>query len=265
MFSVVCVYNNREVFHNALCKSLERQTAPFELIAIDNTQQQFPSAAAALNFGARRAVAPSDYYLFAHQDIEFYSDTWLADAKALLDRLPRLGVAGVAGMPDGETALVSNITHGNPPVVAGRRNPTNPVRVQTVDECLIVIPRSVFALQPFDETVCNGWHMYGVDYCLDVRRRGLAVYVLPLALHHASLGSRDRDYFKALGRVKRKHQRHCKKIYSTCGIWNTRVPAPVQYFFCLIKEALQGMAKKMIERGYVPGWMRKKKKNTDWS
>lgn len=155
MFSVICVYNNKDLFENVLYRSLQHQTVPFELVAIDNTQRKFSSAAAALNFGVRKASADSEYYMFVHQDIELGSDSWLAEAASILRQLPDIGIAGVAGLRQGDRTLLSNITHGTPPEPAGKRRLLAPVRVQTVDECLLIIPKKVFHVQKFDTTVCQ--------------------------------------------------------------------------------------------------------------
>jgi len=49
MISVVSVYNNEAVLNDFLIKSLQGQSAQYELIKIDNTKNQFKSAAQALN------------------------------------------------------------------------------------------------------------------------------------------------------------------------------------------------------------------------
>lgn len=45
MISVVCVYNNQSIFTDGLLKSLQKQTAADELIALDNLSGRFRSAA----------------------------------------------------------------------------------------------------------------------------------------------------------------------------------------------------------------------------
>jgi len=55
MIAIVCVYNDERVLADFLLDSLSRQTAPYELITIDNTKNEFSSAAQALNYGGRKA------------------------------------------------------------------------------------------------------------------------------------------------------------------------------------------------------------------
>ena len=56
MISIVCVYNNERLLADFLLDSLNRQTVHYELITIDNTENQFASAAQALNCGGRRST-----------------------------------------------------------------------------------------------------------------------------------------------------------------------------------------------------------------
>jgi hypothetical protein len=48
MISVICVYNNKKILDEWLIKSLQNQTAKFELITIDNSRGDFKSAADAI-------------------------------------------------------------------------------------------------------------------------------------------------------------------------------------------------------------------------
>ncbi|GAG29809.1 unnamed protein product, partial [marine sediment metagenome] len=72
---------------------------------------------------------------------------------------------------------ITNIQQGIPAMNVPRAVPLQkPEKVQTVDECLIIIPRPVFDILPFDEKVCDDWHLYAVDYSLGVARLGLGVW-----------------------------------------------------------------------------------------
>ena len=104
MISVICVYNDDWILQNYLLKSLSEQKAGFELITIDNGENRFASAAEALNYGGRKATG--DYLLFVHQDVDLCSDSWLDSTENVLDTIPNLGVAGVAGVSEnGATQL----------------------------------------------------------------------------------------------------------------------------------------------------------------
>ena len=172
MISVVCVYNDERVLGDVLLKSLRAQSVHFELIALDNTEGRFKSAAEALNHGGARASG--DYIMFVHQDVWLASDSWLQDTERLLRSLPDLGVAGVAGV-DGrgrtwrERFKWSFETFDAEPAWSEVGGVERPEEVQTLDECVLVVPPPVFEKHHFDEEVFDGWDSYGADYCLCLR------------------------------------------------------------------------------------------------
>ncbi|MFA6490150.1 MAG: glycosyltransferase [Candidatus Micrarchaeia archaeon] len=226
MLSVVCVYNSAEIFADCLFRSLDSQTAAHELIAVDNTKRRFKSAAEALNYGGRKAKGR--YIVFAHQDMVLESKTWLKDFERMLDGLPRLGIAGVAGNSKDTLCAVSNMVHDYPPCFAGHIQISGPKKVQTLDECLVAIPRRVFKKLEFDGHACDDWHMYAVDYALSAKKIGLDAYVLPAPCYHASCGASMSDkYYSTLQHLADKH-RETGWIYTTVGIWDTHTPVSLQ-------------------------------------
>jgi len=237
MISVVCVYNNMEMLDGCLLRGLGRQTVKFETLLIDNTNGRFGSASSALNSGGVRATGK--YVMFAHQDVVLQSDTWLSDAEILLDSLENLGVAGIAGKSKGK-AKISNMTHGDPPILVGNLRAVEPAKVQTLDECLVIVPRELFGKLTFDESVCDGWHLYAVDYCLSAARRSLCSFVLPLPAHHGSVGySMTRDYYRCLRDIFRKHGRYFPWIYTTVGDYYTALPAVVYRILDGLKKVVR--------------------------
>jgi hypothetical protein len=220
MFSIVCVYNDERLLNSYLLRSLKDQTVNYELILEDNTKSRFSSAAQALNHGGKKAR--SKYILFIHQDIDLSSTRWLEDAERWLEMIPDLGIAGVAGVSENLKGISTNLRQGNPPVAIGQFKVDTPLDVQTLDECLVIIPRSVFLGNKFDEDVCDGWHLYAVDYCLSIKSKGLRVLVLPLYVYHRSPGvSLSIDYFFNLGKIMMKHKSRYPFIYTTVGHWDT--------------------------------------------
>ena len=221
MISIICIYNNHKILENNLLKSLKKQNTNYELILLDNIEDKYSSAANALNYGAENAKG--DFLMFVHQDIDLLSDKWLENVEKILYSLKNLGVAGVAGFPEnmGKPVIVSNIKDGYPPEDVGIHI-DKPVEVQTVDECLFIVPRSVFKNIQFDETTCPNWHLYAVDYCLNIKKEGLSVYTLPCEIYHASRSySFSGDYYTTLRHVIKKYGSSYNKIYTTCGVWST--------------------------------------------
>jgi len=231
MISVICVYNNKVTLERYLLKGLEHQTAKYEVILLDNTDGRFSSAAEALNFGGDKGT--SDYLMFIHQDVLLPSPDWLAKAESYLDSVSKLGIAGVAGMVEGghsnEERGRNIITHGDPPEAWKWGHPiTKPEPVQTLDELMVIIPKSAFEKKPFDEATCSGWDLYAVDYCLNVKQAGFGVYVIPLSVHHGSRGRATESYFITLNKVLKKHKAHYRRINTTLGSWSTMYPLAVQ-------------------------------------
>lgn len=233
MISVVCVYNDREIAEAYLLKGLKAQTADYEIILVDNTQKHFKSAPQALNYGGRRAKG--NYIMFVHQDVIMKSSSSLHLIETTLEKLPSLGVAGAAGCKEGLAGTLSNMSHGTPPTPAGTAGAVAvPTRVQTLDECLIIVPRNIFDRLQFDEVACDGWHLYAVDYSLSVKMLGLDAYVVPVVAYH-KLGAIERggnrlqrDYYEILKKVLKKHRDRYGVIFTTCGVWDTRIPVLLQ-------------------------------------
>lgn len=221
MMSIITVYNNRSVLEANLLKSLEQQTNEYELVLIDNCDGKYKSAAQALNYGAKKATG--DYLIFVHQDVDLNYPDCLKDIEGIVENLEDIGVAGVAGYTetDGKYAMYSNIKDGYPPEDVGI-NINNPIEVQTVDECLFVVAGSLFKQLEFDEKTCPDWHLYGADYCLDSKKLGKTVYVIPIKIYHASrTESFSKSYYTTLKNVVNKHGKEYKTIDTSCGIWRT--------------------------------------------
>ncbi len=249
MISIICVYSNSEVLEKNLLSSIEAQTVDHELILIDNRKQQFPSAAKALNYGGRKAN--SEYLLFSHQDIYLPSPRWLEEAEGYLKGIPDLGIAGVAGMIAGGH---SNSERGRNIIKHGKsliqwswgRTIVKPEQVQTLDECLFIIPKKVFDVYPLDEETCAHWDLYAVDYCLSLRESiGLVSYALPMMVHHRSLGKITKTYFLTLNRVLKKHRHHCMRINTTTGSWSTSYPLGLQRLIKWIEKNVRRITNKL--------------------
>lgn len=221
MISVICVFNNKQILESYLVRSLPEAGDDYELILVDNTEGRFSSAAAALNHGS--CGAKGDYLLFVHQDLAFGSDFSFSKLNELLRVVPSYSVMGAAGRLN-EDGVITSMTHGEPPSPAGTIRPKTLTEVQTVDEVMIGVRRELFEEIMFDPVVCNGWHLYGADFCLSAGEKGYKSFVLPMGLHHRSPGySMDDTFYEILKKVIRKHKRNYKTIHTTIGSWPTSV------------------------------------------
>jgi hypothetical protein len=199
LISVVTVSNRADVLERCLAPSLKAQRGiPFEWIVVDNSGSAFDSAPAALNAAAERAYG--DTLLFVHQDVRLYGDVWLEHLHGLMQRLDDVGVAGVVGRAaDGRFIGFMRDRQA----IAGAPL-DSATKAQTLDECVLAVPRAVHERDPFD-TSLGGWHVYGVDACLRARAAGRHVYVLPLFVHHDSSSSNLSGLAAAHAWVARRH------------------------------------------------------------
>jgi hypothetical protein len=228
--SVICAYNNREKLDRYLLGSLNKQDSPFEFFAVDNTEARYASAARILNETAQKARYA--YLMFVHQDVALLSDTWLTDVQRSLRHLENLGAAGAAGI--GSHSAAFSVVHGAPPVRAVRRKLRKPVPVQTLDGCLMIVPRKVFQKIAFDEKAVSGWYLYTASYCLDLIRAGYLIYVLPFPIYHESTGPSDPEsYEQARQDLITRHRDHIKVIYTTMGTWETKGGRKIRPFLRL--------------------------------
>jgi hypothetical protein len=212
------VYNSEPTLERYLQAGLRRQTSDYGLRLVDNRAGRFSSAAAALNEGARGV--DTDYLVFVHQDVELLRDDFFRVAGAHLAQTPNLGVAGIVGaLGEGSKArLVGRCVQGNADAKGFDPGYDRPLRVQTVDEMLLLVERAWFERLKFDPSACPGWDLYGVEYALSCAKLGREVVVMPLAVRHASWGKLRRSYFQSLASVQSKHH-DVPMLHTTCGTW----------------------------------------------
>ncbi|KAF5068363.1 Glycosyltransferase like family protein [anaerobic digester metagenome] len=216
-----------DILDEFLIKSLKNQSVEYELILIDNTKGRFSSAAEALNDGGSKAKG--DYIMFVHQDVDLKSDTWLEDAEKIMNSLDNLGIAGVAGRIKNKKGTITNMEDGTPPTRISESTVKVPVKVQTLDECLFIIPKNLFDSSNFDEKTCDDWHLYAVDYSLNAKRSGFDVYVIPSFIYHRSPGySYSEGFDSTLSKILKKYEKDYKVISTSMGDWVTFYPLKLQ-------------------------------------
>ncbi len=215
LISIICVYNNKEVLDKYLLESLKTQNEEYELVLIDNRNNKFSSAASALNYGGKKAKG--ELLFFVHQDVEFYENN-LKDIKYYFKKCENLGIAGVQGVSEENNGrIITNIVSGIPKTKVTDYNIKYITETQTLDELLLIIPNKVFNKYHFDEETCYDWHLYGADYCLNIKQKGFSVVLFPITLYHVSKGgSMSLEYFKTLQKVLDKYKYDYDRIYTNC-------------------------------------------------
>ena len=227
MMSIICVYNNENILEEYLIKSLNRQTEKYEFILIDNRENKFKSAASALNFGAKKAHG--EYLVFAHQDIYFSDENWIKNTTKQLKNLNNTGIVGVAGKTI-DSLVRSNIKQGLNPVDVSPFKIAKAEKASTLDECLFIIPKTVFDKYNLNEDICDDWHLYAVEYVYNIKNQGLEAYIIPTTLEHRSKGaSMSETYYTTLPKLQKKYLK--RGLIRTCmGDWFTFIPVSIQKF-----------------------------------
>lgn len=213
--SIACVYNKLEQFER-FRHSVEDLPFRVQLIAMDNRERAWSSAAAAYNHAVD--VAESDVVLFSHQDIVFLDGSFISEfiEKVRENHDLLVGVAGAVETEGGYCRkMVSGMYQGSK--LWRHHTAESPTMVSTLDECLFGCHKDLFSKVHFDEETCNGWHFYAVDLSLQVQDADASVMVLPASVLHLSGGNRDDSYYVAQEKLKKKYAKSREVIVTTCG------------------------------------------------
>lgn len=219
MISIICISNNEKILDDYLLSSLKKQTyKDYELIIMDNTNNQYKCAISAFNEGVKKAKG--DTLLFVHHDVKFEDKNELENIAKQINNL-EYGIVGVAGASFTRNSLIGNITNGPNKEKISNNIINEPTKVQTLDEVLFIIKRETLEKYPFD-TSNDTWHLYAVEYSLNMHNNNKQVYVIPSNIYHASPGySLNKSYFKYLPKVIKKYKKNYKNINTTVGSWYT--------------------------------------------
>lgn len=225
MFSIICIYNDRAKLNKYLINSLEKQNFQnYELLLMDNSNnQKYLSAVNAIEEAINEAKR--EYLMIVHQDVVFESQTTLGELAKYIQSVSDLGVAGIAGAPYRglNNSTFFCIKQGVNKEYASNNRPNQIEECQTVDECLFFVPRKLVDTIKFTH-YGNVWHLYAVDYCLNVLKQGYKVVVLPIkSVYHVSPGdSLDKTYYYVLRDVIQKHGEEYELIHTTMGTWRKK-------------------------------------------
>jgi hypothetical protein len=179
--SIVCVYNDLAVRQHCLDRSIlaADQNPSVEYIPVDNTQGTYASAGAALNYGC--SIAKNEVIVFAHQDVYLHSLAAITRV-ANLTQTQGFAVIGAIGI-NRMGRIVGYIRDRT--VLLGTAV-EEPEEVDSVDEVLFMVPRSLVLREKITESPEMAWHAYAVEYGLRMREMGLRVAVANIPLTHNS-------------------------------------------------------------------------------
>ena len=213
--TVICVYNNEEIYLSQLKKTLDHQNCEFELKAIDNRYKKFSSASAALNDAARNSKG--DILIFAHQDIYLKNKNVIEEFANQINKTKVGDIVGTQGVREKSKKYYSNLTAGE--TIDKNENhyfENKLYEVSCVDEGMFGMKRETWINHNFDENVCDNWHLYCVEQCLYARSQEHKVYVYPSQIHHSSYGHISISYMKTLEHLCYIYKNDFKYIWTTC-------------------------------------------------
>ena len=227
--TIVCCYNNEEEFAK-FKESVMSQTEPATVLGIENFGNRFSSCAKALNSVLHSIDTP--YVIFSHQDILLTNCGILEAFTNQLEGLGQYDILGVAGaVKNGTESLVyTNIYHGigdsrcKPGIRIVDRDgqeTVTPIEVESIDECFFAGATELFRENPFDEEICDAWHLYAVDYSLFVYSKGGRVFSSGVELWHKSKGNLTPDFFSTLCLLAKKYASKTRYITTTCALIET--------------------------------------------
>lgn len=251
--SVVTLTHNESQYKDLLASlKMQRTDKKFEIIAIPNFNKTFKSCAEALNIG----IELSDGLVvnMCHQDLKIPND-WIANITHHTTELDKnrtkWGVIGMAGASksvgisnpnrDYTAIYLSDKINGRSLAsifrqVFGRRK-----EVQCVDElCLIMKKDRPFR---FDEELCNHYHWYGADICLEALSKGYRNFAIDAECYHLSNGQDNLKnghaqlYAENATRLFRKWRDRFSYWRSTTGIFMVPEKTFVPIIFHLINQS----------------------------
>jgi len=195
MITVVCCKTNQAIYNAGLGKGLKIQNVKFEYIE-PPTDKRLTVA-----YNSILPRLKTDVVAFLHQDLLLLEPSWLRRAEKYCKTVPKLGVAGVAGISwDGIPTgwIIDKVGSSKKPrkKYYGKLYGTykkmfgspfkEPKLVQTIDSMAVIMPTDVFKRVQFDKNlIC----LLATDICLSVKYKlNLDTYVLPLATWHCPIG-----------------------------------------------------------------------------
>lgn len=241
--TVICVYNDSEKYQNALMQSLLQQNEAFELIAIDNVNNKYKSCSAALNSAVPQIA--TEYVVFSHQDILLTDESMLQRFVEYMRNAKEGDIFGVAGVLHSRSGVITNILHGSARDPAGSyRLPEKIMECDAIDECFFGGLTQTFRQEPFDEKICNDWHLYATELCLREKRKGSKVFVCDIPLVHLSKGKLTHGFYSTFLKLCRAYHPYYPVIHTTVIVSKTRFVSRNRLYFRHITEMVRNRLSK---------------------
>lgn len=216
--TMICCYNDSRLY-DKLIDNVNLQTVSVEMIGIDNTKNRFSSCSKAYNYAISKVK--TEYVVFLHQDIVFVEPNTLERILKYLYKISDFDILGLAGAKNGSKYVLTNIFVGDLNHYGGTLRVSGLQECDTLDECIFGGKTECFRQYPFDEKICNNWHLYAVERSLAAKKRGNKVYVCDVSLLHLSKGNVDINFDKTFLDLCRYYRDTFKEIHTPCAVSKT--------------------------------------------
>ena len=152
LFSIITIVNKEDVYQKFKDNIAEQKKVNYELIKINNGNNQFSSAREAYNGAIKRAHG--NYLVFLHPDMRFLDEYALHDIFDQIIIINDFGVVGVAGCPfelyHHKSVILTTMVQGIPSYHFGKPI-TKATKIQTLDECFFVMKKAICEAHPFSD------------------------------------------------------------------------------------------------------------------
>lgn len=174
--------------------------AEFEYIRINNQNNTY-NLCSAYNEGVRRSTGET--IVFIHEDVFFMEGGWGEKLRGKFSD-PSIGLVGVAGTQYLFSDTPGWVAAGRPFIKGQVVHETNngstynltvfsweniDTEVVAVDGLFFAIRRSLFETIKFDDQTFDGFHLYDLDICMQIRHTHRLMVTKDILLKHQSGGS----------------------------------------------------------------------------
>lgn len=186
LITIVVSIQNWEIFKNRLWWSLTREKVPFNLCITPSWLRIAESYNTIGNI-------ESDYLMICHQDVRFAEENFLEKVEEIANSLENFGIGGVTGWRLEQKRMIGGLyrnRHGKPKKILLYDQKfkvrkygsflAEAKKVQIVDDMIFLIKKEFWNQVKFDTRYW--FHLVGEDYCMEAKKRGFEVYVLPVRI-----------------------------------------------------------------------------------
>lgn len=237
--TIVCCVSDINVFNDCVVKSLKnlRDFLDFDLLPIYNSNNIY-TASIAGNIGLD--ISKNRYVIYVHQDIEFMPESGRQISNLINSMDETRIVTGAVGMTLRHTDISDwgFCTENNKVGIVYDENEKivwNGIEsietVHSLDEILLIIDKN--SGLRFDVAL-DGFHLYGLDICLQARSAGYEVAASRIDLKHYGKYSssiyRDHSFIKRLIRIHKKWRLNFSELYAPYAHWSdNRIVSYIPY------------------------------------